>query len=71
MGILIEYFNNKIDDNINLEEFCDVGNKIGFKKSQELFELRNIPIEVSNEKFDEAVKWRNQITEQLGLINID
>jgi hypothetical protein len=45
MDIMIEYFDDQVGNDISMENFVSVGDKIKFQESEELFRLRNLPID--------------------------
>lgn len=65
---MIDYFDNAIEDNLSIEMFESVGEKIEFKHSKELFVLRNLSIEAYNSKYENDEKWRKEIAEELKII---
>lgn len=68
LDIMIQYFDDEIDSVLSLEKFTEVGNKIGFNKSKELFKLRNLSAEEYNLKFREDKNWRIEIAKELDII---
>lgn len=68
MDIMIQYFEDKIDNGIENDDFKRVGKKIGFHKSENLFKLLNIPIEEYNNKYDQKEKWRIEIAKELEIL---
>lgn len=68
LEIMIDYFDFVIDNDISIEKFESVGQKIGFKKSRILFDLRNLNIEDYNLKFADDKKWRKEIAEELKIL---
>jgi len=68
MDIMIDYFDDHIDDEIDLENYISVGLKIGFKKSEALFHLRNLSIEDYNSKSEDIEKWRAEIAKELKIL---
>lgn len=68
MDIMIEYFDDHIDDEIGIEKFQSVANKIGFNKSEALFRLRNLSIDEYNEKSEDMEQWRNEIAKELKIL---
>lgn len=68
MDIMIEYFDDTIDNEIGIEQFQSVANKIGFSKSEALFRLRNLPIDEYNSKYEEMEEWRNEIARELQIL---
>ncbi|WP_289663804.1 hypothetical protein [Flavobacterium panacagri] len=69
MDIMIEYFDDHIDDEISIEKFQLVANKIGFSKAQALFKLRNLSIDEYNAKYEDMELWRNEIAQELKILN--
>ncbi|WP_316828917.1 hypothetical protein [Pedobacter miscanthi] len=68
MDIMIVYFDDHIDDELSIEDFISLGNKIGFEKSKDLFQFRNIPIEDYYIKSEKAKEWRNEIAKGLKIL---
>lgn len=68
MDIMIEYYDDSGDDIVSLEYFIQVGNQIGFTKSEELYRLRNLSVEEYNEKYEDEEGWRIEIAEALGVM---
>ncbi|WP_276165431.1 hypothetical protein [Zobellia alginiliquefaciens] len=68
LGIMIDLFDQYIEDDIGKEKFVEVGNKIGFEKSAELFDLRNLPVEEFNKKLEDNEKWELEIAEKLKIL---
>ncbi|ALU26727.1 MULTISPECIES: hypothetical protein [Myroides] len=68
MDIMIEYYDDTVEDGVSLEDFIQVGNKIGFAKSEELYRLRNLSVEEYNEKYEDVDGWRIEIAEALGVV---
>jgi hypothetical protein len=68
LEIMIDYFDFAIDDEISVDKFETVGQKIGFSQSKELFNLRNLEIEEYNSKFNDDKKWRMEIAEELKIL---
>jgi hypothetical protein len=68
MDIMIEYFDDHIDDEIILKNYISVGSKIGFEKSEELFQLRNLPIDDYNLKSYDMENWRIEIATELKIV---
>ncbi|WP_299677144.1 hypothetical protein [uncultured Tenacibaculum sp.] len=66
--IMFQYFEDDIDEKLNLETFKKVGDKIGFDKSESLYELIDIPLEEYNEKYEELEKWKKEIAEKLKIL---
>lgn len=66
---MIEYFDDHIDDEISIEKFQSVANKIGFSKAEALFKLRNLSIDEYNEKYEDMELWRNEIAQELKILN--
>lgn len=67
MDIMIDYFDDHIDDEIDLEKYISVGLRIGFKKSEGLFHLRNLSIDDYNSKSIDMDKWRLEIAKELHI----
>lgn len=67
-SLTIDFFDDHIEDEIDLEKFIYVGSKIGFKKSQIYFHLRNLPIADYNTKSENLVNWRIEIAEKLQIL---
>jgi len=67
MDIMIQYFDDQIDNDISMERFVSVGEKIGFQESRQLFNLRNLPIDVYNAKFEDQDTWRLEISKELKI----
>ncbi len=68
MDIMIDYFDDHIDDEIDLDHYISTGSKIGFKKSEDLFHLRNLPIYEYNSKSEDVENWRIEIAEKLKIL---
>lgn len=68
LDIMIQYFDDEIDSGLSLEKFAEVGEKIGFEKSKELFNLRNLSNEEYNLKFQDEKSWRIEIAKILEIM---
>lgn len=68
LEIMIDYFDFTIDDEISIAEFESVGNKIGFKHSKELYELRNLDTKEYNDRLDDDEAWREEIAQKLKIL---
>ncbi|KPH13375.1 hypothetical protein [Chryseobacterium sp. ERMR1:04] len=68
MDIMTEYFDDHIDDEIDLEKYISVGSRIGFNKSEDLFHLRNLPIDDYNSKSEDMDNWRLEIAKELNIL---
>nr|WP_199156515.1 hypothetical protein [Pedobacter sp. ASV2] len=68
MDIMTEYFDDHIDDEIDLEKYISVGSRIGFNKSEGLFHLRNLPIDDYNSKSEDMDDWRIEIAKELKIL---
>lgn len=68
LDIMFQYFEDQIDNDLSLENFVNVGNKIGFEYSEKLFHLLNIPIEDYNDKSENIDLWKQKITEELKIV---
>lgn len=68
MDIMIQYFDDTIDNEIGIEKFKSVADKIGFRKSEALFELRDLPIDDYNSRYEDMDQWRNEIAAELKIL---
>ncbi len=68
LDIMIDYFDFAVDDELMIDEFVEIGNMLGFSKSKELFELRNLSIEDYNKKFENDKNWRKEIAQELNVL---
>ncbi|MDN5477842.1 MAG: hypothetical protein L0G39_12975 [Chryseobacterium sp.] len=68
MDIMIDYYDDHIDDGIDLEKYVSVGSRIGFNKSEDLFHLRNLPIDDYNSKSEDMDNWRIEIAKELKIL---
>lgn len=66
--IMVQYFEDDIDEKLNIETFIKVGNKLGFNKSESLYKLLDIPLEEYNERYNEMEKWKKEIAEKLKIL---
>ena len=67
LDIMFQYFNDE-DGELDIETFKKVGEKLGFGKSEALFELLDISIEEYNKKYNELDKWINELAEKLKIL---
>ena len=67
LDIMIEYFDDDIDDEINIETFKKVGDQLGFDKSESLFKLLLPSKEEYNEKYSNLDLWRKELAEELNI----
>lgn len=66
---MIQYLEDDIDEEVGLDLFIEVGNKIGFKKSAELYHLINnseIELDYSPKSHE---TWKNKIAQKLNIIS--
>ncbi len=70
LDIMIEYFEDNTDENFNIELFKKVGENLGFKKSEALYKLLDIPLDEYNEKYEEIEKWKKEIAENLKILQV-
>ncbi|WP_103867457.1 hypothetical protein [Aquimarina sp. I32.4] len=68
MDIMIQYYEDVIDDGIEVINFINVAKKIDFHKAEKLFNLLDIPIEEYNIKYNEKEKWRVEIAKELEIL---
>ncbi|WP_158973529.1 hypothetical protein [Cellulophaga sp. L1A9] len=68
LSIMIDLFDQYLEDEISENRFIEIGNKIGFEKSSELFNLRDLSVEELNEKFKDNKKWELEIAEKLKIL---
>ncbi|KFE97625.1 hypothetical protein [Chryseobacterium luteum] len=68
MDIMINYFDDHIDDEIVLGKYISIGERIGFEKSKELFQLRNLSIDDYNSKAENIENWRIEIAKELKIL---
>ncbi len=68
LEIMINLFDQYIDTDIDKNRFIEIGKKIGFAKSSQLFDLKNIPIDEYNEKFQNNQQWEIEIAEKLEIL---
>ena len=68
MDIMIDYFDDNIDNEIDLEKYISVGTRIGFEKSEKLFDLRNLSIDDYNSKSENIENWRIEIAKELKIL---
>ena len=66
--IMFQYFEDDIDEKLNIETFKKVGNKLGFDKSESLYKLLDIPLEEYNERYNEIEKWKKEIAKKLKIL---
>ena len=68
LSIMINLFDQYLENEISKNRFIEIGNKIGFEKSSELFDLRDLPVEELNKKFEDNEKWELEIAEKLKIL---
>jgi hypothetical protein len=68
LDILFQYFEDEIERDLTIETFQKVGDKLGFQKSETLYKLLDIPVELYNVKYEELDKWKREIAETLGIM---
>ncbi|MGB0868292.1 MAG: hypothetical protein ACPGSD_01730 [Flavobacteriales bacterium] len=68
LDILFQYFNDDIENGLNIELFKKVGDKLGFEKAELLYELLDIPVDEYNEKYNDLDSWKIELTEQLKIL---
>ncbi len=66
--IPFEYFENDIDEKLNLDLFKKVGKELGFDKAEPMYKLLDIPLEKYNEKYKEVEMWKIEIAKQLEIL---
>ena len=64
--LMFQYFEDQIDDHLNIEKFISVGNKIGFQHSEQLFHLLNLPVEKYNVKYENVEIWKKKSLKRVG-----
>ena len=68
LDIMFQYFNDDIENGLNIEKFIKVGNKLGFEKSEALYKLLDISVEDYNKKYNEMEKWKTELAEKLKIL---
>ncbi|GAA4113354.1 hypothetical protein GCM10022393_12290 [Aquimarina addita] len=68
MDILIQYFEDTIDDEITMHQFKKVAEQLDFCNAEQLFNLLNCPIDEYNAKNEEQEKWRIEIAKELKIL---
>ncbi|WP_101448645.1 hypothetical protein [Aquimarina sp. MAR_2010_214] len=68
LDIMFEYFNDDIEDELDITKFKEIGEKLGFNKSETLYKLLNIPVDEYNEKYNDLEKWKNELAEKLKIL---
>ncbi|MFD2593635.1 hypothetical protein ACFSTE_22545 [Aquimarina hainanensis] len=68
LDIMFQYFNDDIENGLDIVKFKTVGEKLGFDKSETLYKLLNIPVEEYNEKYNEIDSWRNELAKKLKIL---
>ncbi len=66
--IMFQYFEDDIDEKLDLETFKKVGKELGFDKSESLYKMVDIPLDEYNEKYKELEKWKKEIAEKLEIL---
>ena len=70
LDIMFQYFNNDIENGLDIIRFKKVGDKLGFKKSETLYKLLDIPVDEYNKKYNELDKWKIELAQKLKIIAI-
>ncbi|WP_158974994.1 hypothetical protein [Cellulophaga sp. L1A9] len=65
--IMFQYYEDDIDEILNIETFKKVGNKLGFDKSEPLYKLLDISLNEYNQKYREIKVWKKEIIEKLEI----
>ncbi|MGD1841012.1 MAG: hypothetical protein ACFB0B_08970 [Thermonemataceae bacterium] len=68
LDILFQYFNDDVEDGLNIEIFKRVGDQLGFDKSEHLYKLLDIPADEYNEKYEKLDKWKKELAETLEIL---
>ena len=68
LDILFQYFNDDIEDGLDIMTFKKVGDKLGFEKSESLYKLLDIPVDEYNKKYDRLKEWKNELAEKLKIL---
>ncbi|SFB81654.1 hypothetical protein SAMN04489722_1011 [Algibacter lectus] len=68
LDIMINCFDLYLEDEITQKEYIEIGNKIGFEQTAELFKLRNLPKEELNKKFENNDEWEMEIAKKLKIL---
>lgn len=68
MDIMIQYFDDHIDDDLSPEQFTKVAGQLGFIQAETLFTLRNLPIDKYNDKYEDHEAWRLEIAKSLHIL---
>ena len=68
LDIMFQYFNDDIENGLDVVKFKKVGEKLGFDKSETLYELLDIPVAEYNEKYDEMDNWKSELAEKLKIL---
>ena len=68
LDIMFQYFNDVIEDGLDITTFKKVGDKLGFDKSETLFKLLNIPVDQYNENYNEVDKWKHELAIKLEIV---
>lgn len=67
LDIMFQYFNDDIENGLDIRTFKKVGDKLGFDKSEILYKLLDVPVDEYNEKYNEPNKWKNELAETLKI----
>lgn len=68
LDIMLQYFEDEIEQNLNIETFKKVGGKLGFDKSESLFKLLDIPLNEYNEKHKTMGQWKSDLAKKLKIL---
>ncbi|WP_106793888.1 hypothetical protein [Aquimarina sp. Aq78] len=68
LDIMFEYFNDDIEDELDITKFKEVGGKLGFEKSEILYKLLDIPVDEYNEKYNGLEKWKKELAKKLKIL---
>jgi hypothetical protein len=68
LDIMFEYFEDEIDRNLTVKTFKNVGDQLGFEKSESLYKLLDIPVEDYDENYTNLEKWKTEIASTLEIV---
>jgi len=68
LDIMFQYYNDDIENGLDIITFKKVGEKLGFDKSETLFKLLDIPVDEYNAKYNELDKWKNELAVELRIL---
>ena len=68
LDIMFQYFNDDIENGLDIMTFKKVGDNLGFDKSEILYKLLDIPVDEYNSKYNELDKWKNELAVELKIL---